>query len=162
MDFVIDVITNYPLMSAAAGWIIAQLLKTTTGIFKVKKFSLIELFCGTGGMPSSHAASVSALACACALKEGVASHAFAISIVFALIVMRDAMGMRRQIGEHAKALNMIIVQFFSAKNDSESTEKMFTELAGHTPLQVFVGSFVGVIVAFLMALIPAFNVPLFA
>ena len=85
MDFIIDVITNYPLMSAAAGWIVAQVLKTTTGVFKIKKFSLVELFCGTGGMPSSHAASVSALACACALKEGVASPTFAISMVLALI-----------------------------------------------------------------------------
>ena len=99
MDFIIDVATNYPLMSAAAGWFIAQILKTATGVFKVKKFSLAELFFGTGGMPSSHAASVSALACACAVKDGVASHTFAISIVLALIVMRDAMGMRRQIGE---------------------------------------------------------------
>ena len=161
MDFIIDVATNYPLMAAAAGWFIAQILKTATGVFKVKKFSLTELFFGTGGMPSSHAASVSALACACAIKDGVYSHTFAISIVLALIVMRDAMGMRRQIGEHAKALNMLIVKFFSTKNDSETTEKMFTELAGHTPVQVFAGSILGVAIALLMTLIPAFNVSLF-
>ena len=75
--------------------------------------------------------------------------------------MRDAMGMRRQIGEHAKALNMLIVKFFSTKNDSETTEKMFTELAGHTPVQVFAGSILGVAIALLMTLIPAFNVSLF-
>ena len=161
MDILIDFFTNYPIMAAGCGWIVAQILKATTGVFKVKKFSLAELFFGTGGMPSSHAASVSALACACAIKEGVDSPYFAISLVLALVVMRDAMGVRRQIGEHAKALNMLIVNFFSTKNDSKSTEKMFTELAGHTPLQVFFGSLLGIVIAFLMAFIPAFGVTLF-
>ena len=161
MDFLIDILTNYPLISAGCGWFAAQILKTTTGVFRIKKFSLTELFFGTGGMPSSHAASVSALACACAIKEGVHSPYFAISLVLALVVMRDAMGVRRQIGEHAKALNMLIFKFFSSKNDPENTEKMFTELAGHTPLQVFFGSLLGVAIALLMSFIPAFGVVLF-
>lgn len=161
MDFLIDILTNYPLMSAACAWFVAQLLKISTGIFKIKKFSFTELFFGTGGMPSSHSASVFALACACAIKDGVDSSFFAISLVLALIVTRDAVGVRRQIGEHAKALNMLIVKFFSTKNDSKTTEKMFTELAGHTPLQVFAGSLLGVLIAILMTLIPSFGVVLF-
>ena len=160
MDIFIDIITNYALITAGCGWLVAQILKVTTGVFKVKKFSLVELFFGTGGMPSSHAAAVSALAGACAIKYGFASGEFAISFILAMIVTRDAMGMRRQIGEHARALNMLIKELFNSKNDPKTTEKMFTELAGHTPLQVFAGILVGVIVSILMSFIPAFGVSL--
>ena len=148
------------IICAASAWFVAQLLKVFTGIFMVKDFSILELLFGTGGMPSSHSATVCALATACAIKEGFGSPAFAISVILAMIVMRDAMGMRRQIGEHAKALNMLIKELFNTKNDLKTTEKMFTELAGHTPLQVFAGILVGVAVAVLMSFVPAFGVSL--
>ena len=77
-----------------------------------------------------------------------------------MIVIRDAMGMRRQVGEHAKALNAIFKAFAEAKNDPALTQKAFSELAGHTPLQVLAGAFVGIGVALLMTLIPAFGVSL--
>ena len=148
------------IICAASAWFVAQFLKVFTGIFKVKKFSVAELLFGTGGMPSSHSASVCALVSACAIKDGFTSSSFAISLVLAMIVMRDAMGMRRQVGEHAKALNMIFKEFAEAKNDPKLTQKAFGELAGHTPLQVFAGALVGAVVAFSMALIPAFGISL--
>ena len=160
MEYLLDLATNYPLVSAGCGWMVAQILKSITGVFKVKKFTWNEFFFGTGGMPSSHTAAVCALFCACALKFGLGSGELAVSFVLAMIVIRDAMGMRRQVGEHAKALNLIFKEIAEAKNDPKLTQKAFGELAGHTPLQVFAGAFVGVAVAFLMTLIPAFGVSL--
>ena len=146
------------IICAGSAWFVAQFLKVFTGIFKVKKFSVAELLFGTGGMPSSHSASVCALVSACAIKDGFTSSSFAISLVLAMIVMRDAMGMRRQVGEHAKALNIIFKELADAKNDPELTNKALGELVGHTPLQVFVGAIVGFLVPFALRFIPVFTV----
>jgi acid phosphatase family membrane protein YuiD len=156
MDYIIDLFTNYVLMSAVFGWIVAQILKFFTGVFRIKEFSMTELFFGTGGMPSSHTAAVCALTCACAIKFGLGSYQVAISGVLAMIVMRDAMGMRGQVGEHAKALNIILKELAEAKNDPELTNKALGELAGHTPLQVFAGTLVGILVPIGMYFIPVF------
>ena len=156
MKHIIDLFTNYVLMSAVLGWIAAQILKFCTGIFRLKKFSLTELFFGTGGMPSSHTAAVIGLTTACAMKFGLASYQVAISGVLAMIVMRDAMGMRRQVGEHAKALNIILKELAAAKKDRELADKALGELVGHTPLQVYAGVIVGAAVAIGIYYIPVF------
>ena len=146
------------IICAAAAWFTAQFLKVFTGIFKVKKFSVVELLFGTGGMPSSHSASVCALATACAIRDGFTSSSFAISLVLALIVMRDAMRMRRQVGEQAKALNNLFQKLSQNLNDPELTEKTLEELAGHTPLQVFAGMLIGVLIPVGLMFIPVFEV----
>ena len=146
------------IICAASAWFVAQFLKVFTGIFKVKKFSVAELLFGTGGMPSSHSASVCALVSACAIKDGFTSSSFAISLVLAMIVMRDAMGMRRQVGEHAKALNKIFEELAEAHNDPELTHKALAELVGHTPLQVGVGAVLGFLVPVALMYVPFFNI----
>ena len=125
---------------------------------KVKKFSVRELLMGTGGMPSSHTTAVVALACACGIQCSVASVEFAMSVVFALITMQEAVGTRRQVGEHSKALNHIFDELAAANNDPTLTQKALNELVGHTPLQVLVGAILGIIIPFLVKLIPVFNV----
>ncbi len=156
LDALYDMATNYCLVSAGTGWVVAQILKAITGIFKIKKFTVTEFFFGTGGMPSSHTAAVIGLLTACGVKYGLGSGYFAISFILAMIVIRDAMGMRRQVGEHAKALNLIFKELVESK-DVEHTQKAFSELAGHTPLQVYAGAAVGLVVALLMSLIPVFG-----
>ena len=153
MQILIDIFTNYILMSAVCSWIVAQILKGLTGVFKLKKFTLTEFFFGTGGMPSSHTAAVCGLVTASAVRFGFASFQFAVCGVLAMIVMRDAMGMRREVGRHAKALNQIFEELAKAKNDPEMTHKALGELVGHTPLQVFAGVFVGIGVSLLLSLI---------
>jgi acid phosphatase family membrane protein YuiD len=153
MQFLVDIFTNYILMSAVCSWLVAQILKGFTGIFKLKKFSLTEFFFGTGGMPSSHTAAVCGVVTACAVTCGFASPEFAISGVLAMIVMRDAMGMRREVGKHAKALNEIFEELAEARNNPELTNKALGELVGHTPLQVFAGVFVGVGSSLLLSLV---------
>ena len=82
MDFFVDLISNFPLVCAITGWLLAQFLKVFTGIFKVRKFSIGALLGGTGGMPSSHSAAVCALAGACALREGWDSTMFGVAMLF--------------------------------------------------------------------------------
>ena len=156
MEWLKDLGSNYILISGITAWIAAQILKCLTGVFKIKKFSLVELMFGTGGMPSSHSAAVCALATSAALKEGLDSGYFAIAAVLAVIVMRDAMGMRNEVGKHAKTLNAIINEFFKSEKHPEDFQKTHKELVGHTPLQVYAGVVTGIAVAFLMSLIPAF------
>jgi acid phosphatase family membrane protein YuiD len=159
LDLLWSLVTNYVLASAVIAWFVAQILKVCTGIFRLKKFSVTEMLFGTGGMPSSHTASVCAAACAAAIKYGLGSAEFAIAMILAMIVIRDATGMRREVGEHAKALNLILQDLIESK-DAKITERALNELAGHTPLQVVCGAILGFAVPFLVTLIPVFNVTL--
>lgn len=157
MKYLYDLVTNYMVASAVAGWFVAQVLKAFTGVFKLKKFTPAEFLFGTGGMPSSHTAAVCALTCSSVIKHGFGSSEFAICATLALIVMRDAMGMRREVGEHAKALNIILKEYsMSLKQDHEHQISALRELVGHTPLQVFAGAVVGIAIPFLVRLIPVF------
>ena len=158
MKFLVDLGTNFWLMSVVAAWFIAQVLKFFTGVFKLKKFTAVEFLFGTGGMPSSHTAAVCAMVSACVIKCGFGSVEFALSALLAMIVMRDATGMRRQVGEHAKALNRLFQNLSDSLNDPELTEKALEELAGHTPLQVLAGMLIGLLLPVGFMFIPAFEV----
>ena len=151
-----DLITNYYLISAVSGWFIAQILKIFTGFFKEQKFSVKALLFGTGGMPSSHTATVAALSTACAIGQGFDSAVFAISVVLAIIVMIDATGVRRETGKQSRALNIIIEEFFTSDNKTFDTQ--FKELIGHTPLQVVFGFLTGLVVALALSFVPLFGV----
>ena len=140
-------------------WLLAQFLKIFTGFFKEQKFTLKALFFGTGGMPSSHTATVAALATACAIGEGFNSAIFAIAVVLAIIVMIDATGVRRETGKQSRALNIIVEELFKS-NDIKALDTHFKELIGHTPLQVVFGFITGVAAAIALSFIPAFGVSL--
>ena len=118
----------------------AQLIKLIVLWFRHKSLSWHDLVV-TGGMPSSHSAFVVALATIIYLEEG-SSTAFAISLVLAFIVIRDAFGVRRTVGEEGMAVNQILHKLKIPKKTHFSM--------GHTPAQVLVGSFIGFAVAFLV------------
>jgi acid phosphatase family membrane protein YuiD len=96
-------------------------------------------------MPSAHAASVATLATAVGLKEGFSSSLFALSAIVALIAMFDAQTWRRSIGIQARILNNIMDDVYAGRKVEE--EKL-RELIGHTPIEVFVGGLLGILVAF--------------
>lgn len=144
--------TNYWLLSAMSGWILAQIIKVFTGVFKLQSFSVRALLFGTGGMPSSHSAAVMGLCTACAVTEGFASPLFAVTVLLAIVVMIDATGVRQETGKQSRALNQIIEELFSDTPDK--IEMHFKELIGHTPLQVFFGALTGLCTALLLSLIP--------
>ena len=146
MRFFQALLDNFPLVCAGVGWFTAQFMKVFTGIFRQKTFNVVELLFGTGGMPSSHTAAV------CALDSPV----FAVSLLFTVVVMRDATGVRREAGEQAKVLNRIVRDLFTSSG-TEDIDRNLKELIGHTPLQGCVGAVVGAVVPFLMCLIPYYR-----
>ena len=133
-------------MSAVMGWLIAQILKVLIYAVINREFKL-ERFVGSGGMPSSHSATVCALVTATVLEYGTSSFEFAIAGVLAIIVMYDARGVRLETGKQAEAIN----QLFDLLTDHkvEPVVKL-KELVGHTPLQVVAGAILGTVVALFM------------
>ncbi len=124
-------------------WAVAQFIKVILGVIQERRFNF-RWFIGTGGMPSSHAAGVAALATACGLQEGFDSVLFAVAGVFALVTMFDAQSVRRATGQQAEILNQIMDDiYWRGKIEGDR----LIELIGHSPFQVFVGMVVGCVLA---------------
>lgn len=140
--------TNYLLVSAIVAWITAQIFKIFTGVYKDRRINLTLLLFSTGGMPSSHSATVLGLTTAAAIQEGFGSPIFAITAILSIIVIIDACGVRYETGKQSKMLNKIVKEMFT---DTENAEVHFKEFIGHTPLQVFVGAILGIVIAILMS-----------
>lgn len=138
---------NYMLMSAVVAWLVAQIIKIFTGVYRDRHVNVLVLLFSTGGMPSSHSASVLGLTTAAAMKYGVGSAVFAICAILSIIVIIDAMGVRYETGKQSKMLNKIVKEMFT---DSENAEVHFKEFIGHTPLQVFMGVLLGIAVGVAM------------
>lgn len=114
-------------------------------------FDFKHLISEYGGMPSSHTAFVISLTTMMALKEGIASSAFAISLIMALIVIRDAIGFRRTLGRQSKTLNHIVREL-SEEKKREHLPKLPEEI-GHNPLEVLVGGLLGLSISLLANLL---------
>lgn len=128
---------------AIVAWLITQTIKVFIGVITERRFNF-KWFVGTGGMPSSHAAGVSALATAVGLYAGFDSALFALAVFFALITMFDAQGVRRAAGKQAEALNKLFDDLYRKRGIHP---ERLIELLGHTPLQVIIGSLLGIIIA---------------
>ena len=148
MNFFSDLFSNVIFVSAALGWMVAQVAKTIIHAIITKKF-VAERLVGSGGMPSCHSATVCALSTATAMECGASSPEFAISVMLAIIVMYDAMGVRRETGIQAKILNEMI-DVFTKMGKKMSAEEKLKEFIGHTPLQVLIGAILGIIIALIM------------
>ena len=129
--------------------IVAQVLKLIGYLIIHKKFNF-KILTTTGGMPSSHSATVLGLMTAAVIKYGIASPYVAICGVLAAIVIIDATGVRYETGKQSKMLNKIVQEIFT---DSENAEMHFKEFIGHTPFQVVVGSLLGVAVGIAMSFV---------
>ncbi|MBE6531746.1 MAG: divergent PAP2 family protein [Ruminococcaceae bacterium] len=150
MEQIKALFTNYLLMSAVASWLLAQIMKVFTGMYKNRKFTVTEFLFSNGGMPSSHTAAVCALATASIIKFGVSSFECAISCVFAIVVMMDASGVRYETGEQSKILNKITKELFSGRPEEMNTA--LKEIVGHTPFQVLMGAILGIVMGILFSL----------
>lgn len=150
MEFIAELCHNRIFLAAAVGWLVAQILKTIIYMWFNRKF-LAERLVGSGGMPSSHSATVCALVTATGIEYGGGSFQFAISAIFAIIVMYDAMGVRRETGIQAKVLNEMMEMFVKMGKEMSVEEKL-KEFVGHTPLQVLMGAILGIVIAILMYL----------
>ena len=137
------IISEYKyLIVPFATWFFIQLFKLIYDLVTTKKFNFKRIL-GAGGMPSSHSAVVVALCTMIGKAYGINSAIFGLSVVFAFVVMYDAAGVRRAAGKQAKLLNKIVQT--PGLTGVEVTERL-QEVLGHTPTQVFVGAFIGIIV----------------
>jgi len=132
------------LLAVICAWIVAQGIKVIIPIIKERKIKL-HRFIEPGGMPSSHAAVVIALLAGVGIKEGIRSTFFIITLIFALVTMYEAIGVRRAVGEQAELLNEI----FSHLSYKKSIKPRLKEKLGHTPLEVITGGIIGCIIAML-------------
>ena len=142
-----DLFNNYVLMSIITAWISAQILKMVL-TFVVSKRIKLERLVGAGGMPSSHSASVCAMMISVARFAGVGSPMFAIAFLFAGVVMHDAMGVRREAGNHAKLLNQIVDTM--EENEEIDEQDELKEFVGHTPLEVLGGALLGILISMII------------
>ncbi len=145
-DLLINLAGNKILYMVVSTWAITQTIKVIIGVIRERKFDF-RWFVGTGGMPSSHAATVSALTTAVGLSFGTGSVLFVITGVFSLIVIFDAQGVRRSTGKQAEILNKMMNDIYWKHRIQEDRLK---ELLGHAPLEVLVGTLTGIAIAFLL------------
>ena len=148
MNRITGLVTNPFIITAISSWLVAQVLKLIIHTIVYKKFDITRLF-GDGGMPSGHSATVCSLAVICGLVCGTGSIEFAISVILAVIVCHDAMGVRLETGKQAVLLNEII-ESFNILATEKLPEVKLKEFVGHTPIQVISGALLGIINAIIM------------
>ncbi len=143
MDQFIDFLGNRVLHAGVGAWFCAQILKVLLNYLLTRKMDFSRFF-GLGGMPSSHAAFLCAVSMAIGFQEGFSSAVFALAACITMVVMIDAAGVRRAAGKQAAVLNRIIDDMIHEGKGID--EEKLKELIGHTPVQVFAGALLGVIV----------------
>ena len=141
-----EFVNNPIAICAFLGWLTAQSTKVVLGVIREKKFNF-RWFAGSGGFPSSHSAGVTALAASVGLYEGVGTAIFVVTLMFSIVVILDAQGVRRSTGQQATILNKIMEDLYWRGHIEENRLK---ELIGHTPVQTLAGILIGLIVTFAM------------
>lgn len=148
VDVVSRILSSPVFLSALSSWFIAQIMKSCIALFRNRpqtaKEILLNIFWTTGGMPSSHSAVVTALATSAGFVEGADSTLFFVTLFYAVLTFRDALGVRRAAGHQAKALNHIIRHL---SRTSQLRLKKVKEINGHSPSEVFVGGLLGFFIA---------------
>ena len=149
MNYIQEILGNRILLAGLAGWASAQIIKMV--LYAVINRTLnLERLVGDGGMPSAHSATVTCVALSAGLECGFASPVFAVACILAVIVMHDAMGVRRQAGKHAKAINEL-AEIISEMTATQTTpEQKLKEFIGHSPIQVAAGFCLGVLVIIIL------------
>ncbi len=143
-----NLLANKAFLSALIAVVTAQLLKTIFNLILDGEFNLRRA-ASTGGMPSSHAATVAALSTSIGIGQGVGSPYFAIALVFSVIVIYDAVGIRQAAGKHAEMLNewsKILSEIYEHGIQPANLKT----LLGHNYPQVLAGSGLGILIGFLV------------
>lgn len=148
MDYINALLTSKVFISTLFSWFIAQVMKSIIEITKNKPKSAMKIltyiFWTTGGMPSSHTAVVTALVTSIGFTVGIGDPLFAVTFFYALLVIRDSMGVRRSAGIQAYTLNRLIAIL---KKERRMRIKPVKEIHGHSTAEVSVGILVGFFIA---------------
>ena len=144
--------SNPIVLSSLSSWFVSQFIKGIIALFHIRTIGFKEVleafFWRTGGMPSSHAAVVTSMTAAVAFNEGLGSNLFAVSLLIAFVVMRDAMGVRRAVGIQSSALNILGRKLEEKLGDEFQPVK---EIQGHAPLEVVAGAIIGIVISAIFA-----------
>ncbi len=132
-----SIFQNYPILVPLFIVIITEILKVVISSIKQKKLLLNQFF-HSGGMPSAHASLVGSLLFVVYFLRGISSPEFAITGIFALIVVYDAMNVRMEAGKHALVLNTL------------QKKEQLDERLGHTVVEAVCGFLFGIIVAWVL------------
>lgn len=154
MQIIKDILSNHMILAPIIAWAVSQILKTVTYLIVEKEF-VFKRIISDGGMPSAHSATVISLAVMCGWIQGFDSAAFAIAMILAVVIMRDAVGVRRESGINASAIKQLADRSNKELSEGEApieTNKLKV-LVGHTPLQVACGCIIGIAVCILYILI---------
>lgn len=138
--------SNRVLWITISAWVAAQTIKVVVGVAREKKIDF-RWFVGSGGLPSSHAAGASALATSIGLKFGFDTVSFALAAAFSIVVMFDAQSVRRAAGKQAQILNKMMNDIYWQGVIKEANLR---ELIGHTPVEVFLGMILGILIAIIL------------
>jgi uncharacterized protein len=146
-------LAGYPeLICCLAGWLFSSLLKIPIFFILHRKLNIALAF-GTGGMPSSHAATMTATTLAIGLFDGFNTPVFALAIAITMIIIYDAAGVRREAGYHAEALNKLVDEWFAVTKTPLVDQKRMKEMLGHTPIEVLGGVLTGLVSTLVLWLI---------
>ncbi|MBL8058396.1 MAG: divergent PAP2 family protein [Anaerolineales bacterium] len=146
-DFLAEFLANQALWAGFGAWCIAQLVKPPLHYATHREWNW-GLLLSAGGMPSSHSALVVGTTIGIGLQEGFNTPIFAIAWVLSMVVIYDATGVRRQAGDHARILNLMIDELFTGH---PLAEKELKERLGHTPREVLGGVVLGIVFALFLS-----------
>lgn len=147
MWYLIDsLLNNFTFLAVSASWFLAQVIKVVIYRFEERHWNLWHFF-DAGGMPSAHSAAVTSCTLAVALSVGWDSALFTACLVFALIVMYDATGVRRAAGKQAEILNKIVDDIYAT--GKVKVEKL-KEILGHDVIEVIAGASLAVVITTIM------------
>lgn len=143
-ELMVSLLSNFTLVSVAIAVFFSQVIKVLIYRFEEKEWNFWHCF-EAGGMPSSHSATVTALTLGVGLTLGFHAALFTACLVFALVVMYDATGVRRAAGKQAEVLNKIVKDMYSEKNIKE-----LKEILGHDPVEVLAGAGIAILVTIIL------------
>ena len=150
-DFFLNFLKNYWFWSAFTGWVVSQIAKVFTGVFKERKWTLRAMIFGSGGMPSAHTAAAVGLTTSLVVTHGMGSPLPIVTGMITIVIMTDAMAVRLEAGRHSRFLNRMIEE---GREPAPEDGKRFQTLLGHTLAQVAVGFAIGLASALLLSLLP--------
>ena len=150
----LDFLQNCVIAASVAAWLLTQIMKFFVAWIVDGKPNIRRLF-GDGGMPSAHSATVVCMTVMIGYTCGVGSPVFGLAFIFAIVVMHDATGVRREAGKHAALLIEVMTTLngIISERDSIVRRQKLKTMVGHTPMQVFFGALFGIVVAFAYILI---------
>lgn len=137
-----DILSPY-IIAGALGWIVSQAAKYVVASVRSGKLASYRQLYLSGNMPSAHSATVIAVLVVIGYLDGVQSGLFGLALVFSSVVLYDAMMVRRSSGEQGVALTALI-------KEQKSKVKLPRVAMGHTPLEVAVGTLLGIVVGFVV------------